>query len=411
MSFIKLTRERKGRGLTFLSKLLILLVLIFLFVVFLRQLNAFLCISKPITSKNLVVEGWLPDYSLDSLVRYLSEQQPDQIIITGVPLERGYYAAEHKTYADIAMATLAERGFDTSGIIKINLPRNILRDRTYATALALKEMINKENISLHDFNIYTLGCHARRSYLLFRKAFDEKTCIGIISSRDLSYDYDHWMSSSRGFRTVTNEALAWFYAAFVFNANDQKIKQQLQKGYYLDTLLDYRRKKNLNFAQADHSPLTDKQLQNFKGLKYFEPDLEYRVKASFSIDTSGKPFQMKTTTDRLPTYRKYARLEFLLHEQKYKLYAYQKMDFIDHPGYHDYLFLPLRDMSSGEESYGGGRYLDLHTGEQDSIIIDFNYLYNPYCSYNDRYSCPIPPAENYLEIKILAGEKPYSDHH
>ena len=75
--------------------------------------------------------------------------------------------------------------------------------------------------------------------------------------------------------------------------------------------------------------------------------------------------------------------------------------------YEDYLFLPFTDKTNGDSSYGGGRYLDLKLPEGDSIIIDFNQAYNPYCAYNDKYSCPVPPKSNNLDIEVLAGVKTF----
>jgi uncharacterized protein (DUF1684 family) len=75
---------------------------------------------------------------------------------------------------------------------------------------------------------------------------------------------------------------------------------------------------------------------------------------------------------------------------------------------HD-LFLPFRDATSGKESYGAGRYLDLHA-HRDEVEIDFNYAYNPYCAYNPEWNCPLPPAENWLQVPIRAGEKAFPEH-
>ena len=77
------------------------------------------------------------------------------------------------------------------------------------------------------------------------------------------------------------------------------------------------------------------------------------------------------------------------------------------PEYIDYLFLPFTDNSNGEESYTGGRYLDLQIPENDKIILDFNQAYNPYCAYSGRYSCPIPPSENHISFPVLAGVKAF----
>jgi uncharacterized protein (DUF1684 family) len=73
--------------------------------------------------------------------------------------------------------------------------------------------------------------------------------------------------------------------------------------------------------------------------------------------------------------------------------------------YKKYLFIPFRDLTSGKESYGGGRYIDTEIPAGETLILDFNRAYNPYCAYSHRYSCPIPPEENTLKVEIRAGEK------
>jgi uncharacterized protein (DUF1684 family) len=134
---------------------------------------------------------------------------------------------------------------------------------------------------------------------------------------------------------------------------------------------------------------------------------KYVVNASFERIDSGKVFEMKTTTDRLPVYRDYALITFFIDGKKYTLHAYQNLDLIKKEGYEDYLFVPFNDYTNGIESYGGGRYLDLREPIGDFIILNFHKSYNPYCAYNDKYSCPVPPEENKLDLRIEAGVKKY----
>ena len=90
--------------------------------------------------------------------------------------------------------------------------------------------------------------------------------------------------------------------------------------------------------------------------------------------------------------------------------VYQNQELIKQEGFENYLFLPFSDETNGIESYGGGRYIDLRIPESNKLIIDFNSAYNPYCAYNDKYSCPIVPRENYLRTRIEAGVKKFKDH-
>jgi uncharacterized protein (DUF1684 family) len=114
---------------------------------------------------------------------------------------------------------------------------------------------------------------------------------------------------------------------------------------------------------------------------------------------------MPTTTTRSPVYRRFGFVQFQLNGMEHQLTVFQNMELKKQEGYTNYLFLPFRDSSSGNESYGGGRYLDLDIPKGEKILLDFNLAYNPYCVYSDRYSCPIPPEENRLKTAIRAGEK------
>ena len=171
----------------------------------------------------------------------------------------------------------------------------------------------------------------------------------------------------------------------------------------------FQQKLNKEFSTKEGSPLTEEDLANFKSLDFFPIDSNFMVTAKLTFHEDSKPFKMKTTTDRLPIYKLYATANFELQGKNYSLEIYQNENLVLTPEYEDYLFLPFTDLSNGDSSYGGGRYIDLRLPEGDSIIIDFNQAYNPYCAYNAKYSCPIPPKSNDLDVAILAGVKAY-DH-
>ncbi|GAA4818347.1 DUF1684 domain-containing protein [Litoribaculum gwangyangense] len=173
---------------------------------------------------------------------------------------------------------------------------------------------------------------------------------------------------------------------------------------------EFQRKLNAEYKDVTTSPLKDKDRKTFKGLEFFKFDSSYVVKAYFTRTPDEKPFKMKTTTDRLPIYVKYGELTFSLKNEKFKLNIYQNQDLIKEEGYEDSLFLPFLDETNGIESYGGGRYIDLRIPEGKFLEIDFNKSYNPYCAYNDKYSCPIVPRINYLKTRIEAGVKAFQKH-
>ena len=166
---------------------------------------------------------------------------------------------------------------------------------------------------------------------------------------------------------------------------------------------------NKEYADAKESPLMEKDLVVFKGLDFFPIDEKLIVKATFIRTKKETVFQMKTSTSRLPEYKKYGELHFSLEGQKYQLNVYQNMDLIQKKGYKDYLFLPFSDLTNGKETYIGGRYIDLRIQKGTTWTIDFNKAYNPYCAYNYKYSCPIVPLDNDLPIAIKAGVKKFHD--
>ncbi|WOD44344.1 DUF1684 domain-containing protein [Hwangdonia lutea] len=170
---------------------------------------------------------------------------------------------------------------------------------------------------------------------------------------------------------------------------------------------EFQKEQNSYFKDATTSPLKDKDRKGFKGLDFFKFDSTYVVTADFKRTPNEPIFKMKTTTDRTPEYVKYGELNFDLKGKNFKLNIYQNQGLINEEGYEDYLFLPFLDETNGLESYGGGRYIDARIPVGDTMIIDFNKAYNPYCAYNEKYSCPIVPRKNYLKTRIEAGVKAF----
>ena len=170
---------------------------------------------------------------------------------------------------------------------------------------------------------------------------------------------------------------------------------------------DYQKEQNAKFKDATTSPLTDKDRKEFRGLNFFKFDSTYIVKALLKRTPDAEWFNMKTTTERLSKERVFGILTFEINEEQFNLNVYQGEENMQTKGLEDYLFLPFLDDTNGEESYGGGRYIDLRIPESDTITIDFNKAYNPLCVYNEKFSCPLVPRENYLPIQVKAGVKMY----
>ena len=180
---------------------------------------------------------------------------------------------------------------------------------------------------------------------------------------------------------------------------------------YNDTIQKFRTGKNIKLMYDEASPLTLEQRKSFAGLNYFAADLKFYIEAELVKDDAPETIIMKTSTDRAPAYVKYGVVNFKIDTINLTLAVYQNKKMLDLSKDQDHLFVPFRDATSGVESYGGGRYIDCDILEEGNIIIlDFNKAYNPYCAYNPKFSCVIPPEENRLSIRIEAGEKKFEEH-
>jgi len=180
-----------------------------------------------------------------------------------------------------------------------------------------------------------------------------------------------------------------------------------QKNAVRDSVLAFQKKINSEYANPKESPLKASDLEQFKSLEFYPINEKLVVNAKFMRTPNEKPFQMPTSTDRKPMYVKFAEAHFSIDGKSYKLNIYQSQDLKRIDKYKNSLFLPFTDLTSGVESYGGGRYIDLEIPSGNEISIDFNRAYNPYCAYNHKYSCPIPPQENDLNLEINAGVKKF----
>ena len=166
---------------------------------------------------------------------------------------------------------------------------------------------------------------------------------------------------------------------------------------------------NSEFAIKEKSPLTDEDRKVFESIDFFPANADFFVVADFKRTKKEKPFKMKTSTDRLPEYVKYGELTFTISGKNFKLNVYRNIELSKRKGFEDHLFLPFSDLTSGKETYIGGRYIDVKIPKGDTMVVDFNTAYNPYCAYNYKYSCPIVPLENDLDIEIKAGVKKFHD--
>ena len=145
-------------------------------------------------------------------------------------------------------------------------------------------------------------------------------------------------------------------------------------------------------------------------LSFYKIDSTYRITGRFERKENSTWFLMATSGSIKKLYRIFGVVHFTINGQPESLNIYQSQDLLQNPTYKDYLFLPFTDETNGHETYEGGRYIDLRLEDihNHSVAIDFNKSYNPYCAYvTGRFSCPIPPKENQLNVAVKAGEKAF----
>ena len=177
---------------------------------------------------------------------------------------------------------------------------------------------------------------------------------------------------------------------------------QSTQEYYAEILKEREEKDRFMTASAE-SPFKEAEIP-FSGLKYFNPDIRYKISARL-VPIRDKQLRTLATNDGLEKrYMEYAYAEFEIDNQTQRLLI---LEIIDMGPFRGTLFLAFGDATSANETYGAGRYLDVKKPPGNVIELDFNTAYNPYCAYADEFSCPLPPKENLLEAAIRAGEKVY----
>src|SRR6267143_486678 len=167
---------------------------------------------------------------------------------------------------------------------------------------------------------------------------------------------------------------------------------------------DFRKSKDEFFATSHESPMAHGKTHSLKMLRYFPPDPKYKIQTTLHKYDSPERVSMTTSKGTRQQFHRLGFFEFDIEGTKVKLQAYRSAERESNE-----LFIPFRDGTSGKESYAAARYLDIEETADDKYVIDFNYAYNPYCAYSDDYACPLPPKENWLVMRILAGEMTYHD--
>lgn len=162
-----------------------------------------------------------------------------------------------------------------------------------------------------------------------------------------------------------------------------------------------RKEKDHYVATHPQSPLTPEQKRDFKGLNYFPVNEELRFDpVEVEVLQEKELFEMQTNTGQIQRYLTFGKAKFTVQGKKLELMIYTN------PQIPDYYFVPFWDLTvQSGETYGAGRYLELDRKADDTFVLDFNKAYNPYCAYNERWTCPLTPPDNRLEVRVEAGEK------
>jgi hypothetical protein len=180
-----------------------------------RRASDFLSVNDPCPGGVLVVEGWASDHALEETAAEFSRDHYERLYVTGGPLDKGARLSEYRTHAELGAAILLKLNLSSNVVQAVPAP-DVRKDRTFASAVALKRWLAEHHQAVTRINLVTEGPHARRSRLMYEKAFGGGVQIGVIALEPLNYDARHWWRSSAGVRTVIGELLAYGYARLLF---------------------------------------------------------------------------------------------------------------------------------------------------------------------------------------------------
>ncbi|CAD7801106.1 hypothetical protein CHRY9390_00729 [Chryseobacterium aquaeductus] len=192
--------------------------------------------------------------------------------------------------------------------------------------------------------------------------------------------------------------LLFLFPLFIFSQKNKQISKEIQD------IKKFQQDLNKEYSDSKETPLRGDNFAKFKQHPFFPIDLKYRVTAKFIKNETPQPFDLPTSSGKSKLYQEFGTATFDLNGKSYTLTIYQSLDLMKMEEYKDHLFLPFRDKTNNKETYGGGKYMDLKIPKGNTIVLDFNQSYQPFCAYNAYdYNCPIVPEENKLPVEIRAG--------
>jgi uncharacterized SAM-binding protein YcdF (DUF218 family) len=222
--FFGLMTRRERLGLSWRGWLAGFVFVLVMGVVWVLKVHSFLAQTKRVDTKVLVVEGWLHMYADQAALEEFRAGHYDKIYVTGGPVAgSGGYINDFNTYASIGAETLVRVGAPRE-LVKM-VPSHVSgRDRTYSSALALREYFQTNGLNVKAFNVVTEDVHSRRTRMLFQEAFGSEATVGVVSLTDPDYNAARWWRYSEGVREVLGESIAWCYAEFLFHPERPKGK-------------------------------------------------------------------------------------------------------------------------------------------------------------------------------------------
>jgi len=213
-------KKKERWSTTWLGKVLILTLFIVLAWLFVKYSYSFLAQNSPVNSEIIILEGFLPNFAIEESMKIFNDGNYKLMIISGKKMIKGASLVPYENDGLYTAAILAKMGFDSTLIKVIGLKNDVMKDRTYASATAITDWMSQNGLNPETVNVISLGCHSRRSRLLFEKVFKDEIKIGIISVQDIGYDPEVWWKSSYGFKTILNEVFALTYTYLFFRPPD-----------------------------------------------------------------------------------------------------------------------------------------------------------------------------------------------
>lgn len=214
--FWGLLRRKERWGLSWKGRLAVAAVALVTGLVVLFSIHPFLAVTHRVDSRTLVVEGWVHEFAIQAAVKEFRTGSYGHVFATGGPVNGlGGYVNDSQTSASVGADLLKKDGIPDDSLQMV--PSRVMdRDRTYSSAVALRDWFREHNISTHSINVLTEDAHARRTRLLFQEAFGKDFTVGIISVPSPDFDAKYWWRSSEGVREVIGEGIAYFYAKLLF---------------------------------------------------------------------------------------------------------------------------------------------------------------------------------------------------